>query len=703
MIVEPGKTYVRRVRSRTAERDTLAHRLRLGGALASMSLHPPGLPAASIVCVRRLRASSLAPFARRDDGRAVRAWEHSVASKLSSVAARASRPARGHVPDDAEAVIFEDIAELLACLASDFCRGLAAARWWWQSILRVTPDRHAVLRAWLEAPEHVPAALEILARSAEPTAFARALEASEARAVLLAVTSAFGLYELHAALEADGRNARAFDTPPQESTHASATSYDGAGVKAHDTPPSPWRQFAPESRAAGLDGARQTLLGIGLTLARAPHVVRSPSFARLWRDWLRAPRDTGTAAGANAQPSNAETRPGTDASEGFSPDASAPEAFASSGSVGREDGDMRSVEKGADVSPRESERDTRLAPAHGDSSSADADANLSAKLPAGPQPDDAARAGEDSTSVLREGVAPSNPDAPPESAETSEAAPDAVPAPFEAQARTRLGGIFFLVNVGLSLELYGDFTSPLRPGIALPVWDFVALLERRLYGAGVEGDEVWPLLARLSGREASDAPGKGFAAPSEWRVPPAWLKAFPERLACRCAAEGGRLRVLHPEGFRLVDVPLKAVDAVRQLADETRAYADALDFEQPPRVEHEGAAVCKAENVGEPRGDGEPRCKGGGELGDGGAELERWVGWLAGYTRARLRRALGLTRDDDPARVLCEYEARVDVTATRVDVVYELKRLPLEVRVAGLDRDPGWVPAAGRFVAFHFE
>jgi hypothetical protein len=25
------------------------------------------------------------------------------------------------------------------------------------------------------------------------------------------------------------------------------------------------------------------------------------------------------------------------------------------------------------------------------------------------------------------------------------------------------------------------------------------------------------------------------------------------------------------------------------------------------------------------------------------------------------------------------------------------------VRLAGLDRDPGWVPAAGRRVAFHYE
>ena len=33
---------------------------------------------------------------------------------------------------------------------------------------------------------------------------------------------------------------------------------------------------------------------------------------------------------------------------------------------------------------------------------------------------------------------------------------------------------------------------------------------------------------------------------------------------------------------------------------------------------------------------------------------------------------------------------------------FGLRELPIEVRLSGLDRDPGWVPAAGRFVAFHF-
>src|SRR3712207_7928989 len=50
-----------------------------------------------------------------------------------------------------------------------------------------------------------------------------------------------------------------------------------------------------------------------------------------------------------------------------------------------------------------------------------------------------------------------------------------------------------------------------------------------------------------------------------------------------------------------------------------------------------------------------------------------------------------------------EQGARVVVTASHVDVHFRLSGLPIEIRLSGLDRDPGWVPAAGRFVAFHYE
>jgi hypothetical protein len=43
------------------------------------------------------------------------------------------------------------------------------------------------------------------------------------------------------------------------------------------------------------------------------------------------------------------------------------------------------------------------------------------------------------------------------------------------------------------------------------------------------------------------------------------------------------------------------------------------------------------------------------------------------------------------------------VSSARLDIVLSLDELPIEIRLSGLDRTPGWIPAARRFVAFHFE
>ncbi|MEL4178315.1 hypothetical protein [Roseateles sp. PN1] len=58
--------------------------------------------------------------------------------------------------------------------------------------------------------------------------------------------------------------------------------------------------------------------------------------------------------------------------------------------------------------------------------------------------------------------------------------------------------------------------------------------------------------------------------------------------------------------------------------------------------------------------------------------------------RAQIRHMLSL-----PARLLDRSE--------RMDIFYPLARLPLAVRLAGLDRDPGWIPAAGCDIRFHFD
>ena len=77
-----------------------------------------------------------------------------------------------------------------------------------------------------------------------------------------------------------------------------------------------------------------------------------------------------------------------------------------------------------------------------------------------------------------------------------------------------------------------------------------------------------------------------------------------------------------------------------------------------------------------------------------------WLSHLLPYVRKRLRQALNR---NDLATAVCRHRARVTLTATHIDVFFSLSELPIEIRLSGLDRDPGWVPAAGRFIAFHFE
>ena len=43
------------------------------------------------------------------------------------------------------------------------------------------------------------------------------------------------------------------------------------------------------------------------------------------------------------------------------------------------------------------------------------------------------------------------------------------------------------------------------------------------------------------------------------------------------------------------------------------------------------------------------------------------------------------------------------VTSSHVDLVMPLDGVSLPVRLAGLDFDPGWLPAFGRVVQFHYE
>ena len=83
--------------------------------------------------------------------------------------------------------------------------------------------------------------------------------------------------------------------------------------------------------------------------------------------------------------------------------------------------------------------------------------------------------------------------------------------------------------------------------------------------------------------------------------------------------------------------------------------------------------------------------------------ISDWMNWLMPYVGWRLARALGVDDTGKLPRLLCEHRATIRVSNTHFDVTFALAELPIAVRLSGLDRNPGWVPAAGRFVAFHYD
>jgi hypothetical protein len=570
--------------------DPLAARLRAQALLDAADLRPPSLPRSAVLVVCSLRVEAGGVFSRAPDVMALRAWESALRGRLDALARGAWRPADGPVPAGAEAVRFADRAELLACAARDLCEGRVAERWWWRRALG-EGTATAVTRAWAASPELAPGALATLARTGHARAFVEVLSDDGARSLGAAMLRRHGLDESADALEV---------RPPPGS------------VAPRPRAEPPWA--AEESELPGGGAGRRALLGAALTLARAPSRARGADFRRALAAWLAAWR----AAEASAEQSfEAEPSGASPARRGPMRDRPAPP-----GEViwpGIEAAEER--RRFAPQAPAEAPviRPRTVAPERPREERVRGEATAPSDDVRGATPELRALDAPGEGPPLRR----SGPRTTASPRSDAAGAAQAEPRTMEdaTVVSTALGGVFFLVLVGVRLGLYGDFSTPREPGIALSIWDWLALMGRALLGDGYDDDPLWALLATLAGRAAGELPGEGIEPPSEWRA---------------------------PEGWR----------------DE--------DEREP--------ASCGA--------DARP--------------IDRWVATIAPQVRGRLLRALGVAREE-LAAVLLVRAARVRVTASHLDVAMALAEHPVEVRRAGLDRDVGWVPAAGRYVAFQFE
>jgi len=639
-----------RLRLRRQVLDCRDTRSEIDRLFAPTDISPGAISDSAVLCIRRMKDPLPRCFTvDRTFARVPEAWRLAAQQSIDRFRMHAARPALGAVPAAAEAVLFLDPAELLACLAKDWCGGELSRHWWWKDIFNGKDLNSCVVPAWKESVSYVPGALELLAASGIAAAFASRLTDEQSLEIIGEMTTMFALANID--FMASIKSSYQYTQPAIVDDGGETAPIIAATMRADTDTASrsaPWEQWAPESVAAKLTLPQRCVLGIGLMLRRAPQVLRSAHFAATVEKYLH--------------------RTYVSASSGVQIVEQPMEAPASTRLK-----DMRTV-YGSAKSHGEEEHAMPIQ---------DCDDGPGVKLlsPAAlPAPGRADFAEVSSMSAMKR---PLEPPLNVTDSDNRGAAPEPVGVKNirsfpEEYIATEWGGVFYFVNVGLFLGLYGDFTAPADTGMGLSPWDFIALMGSAFSKDALRSDPVWQVLAHCAGRTAQEEPGSGFDPPDSWIMPFSWLSAFPSSDAWTWDAGYGRLRVVHPEGFIVADVPLGNEENA-----ERRLKSILLEY---------GAAISRMA-----RREDSPRSAVAAD------ELAQWLSRIVPFVDARLRRALGLSAESDLEDCFVKRQARLRVTPAHVDVVFSLDQLPVEVRLAGLDRNPGWVPAAGRHITFTYE
>jgi hypothetical protein len=644
--IQTNTTFVGRLRIRSRSSDPQAEQQRIERMLRSATLHPSGLPESATLVVRRL-ADPLPSRLRAGpyDLLPDTSWQRAVTASLEKLAASAARPAYGAVPAETDAVLFYDRAEVLAALALDWMSGTLPVQWWWREFLRGRDSVTTLLREWSESPQYVPGALDLLAKRARAVQFVQRIPRQAASEILETVLIAFNVPSPGAEDKAPQKIAEEHAEARRPAASAK-TRKDPRVIVQHP----PFRRWVPEADPPTLLPAQSMLLIHALMLRRAPAVARTAAFQKDLLRWQAAVESLAVIEDRETEEVQEELPRGASQEK-----PSAPEMPVITAGQERAAG-SQTVAPLPDVTPEHLAEKAVAAEAVVAAEIDVRDAQVSRGIPTTKQPaiaDESVNSAEPSASRQIDDQTPALPQESTSeyAAGSEEAQPERASEPATT-LETEYGGVFFLLSLALYLYIYGDFTRPAEPGLELNIWDFLALMAFELTNGKIEKDPLWAELAALAGRPKSVRPGLGFDPPDKWRVSAEWLAAFAEDYVPHPALTNGRMISMHPAGFIAVDVP--AENAMGGAGEPSRAVD----------------------------------------------RLQRWVGWMAAYFRARLARAL---EREDAVALLCRRPARVVLTLTHVDVTFALDHHPIELRMAGLDRDLGWIPAAGRYVAFHFE
>ena len=285
MAMWPEGVLVDRVRIAATGSDPIAARARADRALNLTEVRPAGLPGAAILCVRKVTDPRPRSVALHRDASPPHEWSRAVAGSIAEMARRAVSPVAGVIPADADAVLFADRSELLACLTKDWCQGRLRERWWWRALVRDGDHARLVVEAWLAAPTYVAAALAQLTQLGWGQAFVATLHQSDTTALMQTMLGAHGLAEPPVAARSPAHHRSPAERWSVAAVESTVTSVHRVA---------PWLPWAPETAAGSLRLDQKRLLGVALTVQRAPARVLTPAFIAAAFSWTPAATVTST-------------------------------------------------------------------------------------------------------------------------------------------------------------------------------------------------------------------------------------------------------------------------------------------------------------------------------------------------------------------------------------------------------------------------
>jgi hypothetical protein len=440
----------------------------------------------------------------------------------------------------------------------------------------------------------------------------------------------------------------------------------------------PWTAFWRPDPSTPLSPLQEALIGIAVTLHRGPSVARTREFPSRVARWLRSAHRGIHAADpvpADAVPQPSSARPPT------SPALSSAPVSAASADASRI----------ALAAPATAQRHEGAAAS---------DAGAAHQLDSGPKPSTSPRASDTvatrpdtDTHSLRRRADPA--DRRPDDTNTLGPAGEPPLGPAdddfsldlrEAGVATALGGALYFINLLVHLDLPQCFESACRLASTVGTAGTLEALARALLPTlppKLAEDPIWAVLARLDQRLPGEPPRAQGLRTDELRLPATWVE-IPGGDACalRWGTLGNRLLVWSDAGYLLLDVPLHG-DPVRQVRAELSRYA-AAGLNRP--AQQSNVRDCPYAALDHLRA---LRWRDG---------LLRWLEFAVPAIRHRLGRALGKATDEawDPLQEIARCPGRVHLTDS-------LQSISTPLRLAGLDRSPGWVAGLGRVVLFHFQ